>query len=984
MKGIHGMICSKRTKRIATAVLLTLLKMAVVFAQNTIRVPGDASTIQAGIDLAQNGDTVLVSPGTYNENLDFEGKAVTVTSGAKSFADAATTILNVVGDGAGVTFSKGETASSILNGFTIQNAHTDPVNCSEGEGIYISGASPTISNNAIVNNTIYGIYIASQSSPIIEGNDIRGTHYDTTNVKSCHTFGGGGEGIILVNAANPQIIGNTIEDNICDTTGTTLSQGAGVVIASAQRIVVKSNIIRNNVANADGAIAGFIFTSLTMVQNLIYGTSENQGGSIFLQGTYLSPTRPTLTEINNTIYGGIQEMILSFDQSTIENNIFAGAGLACDGSDVLASPFMIRNNDNFTEGTPSQYPCNLASGNISADPGFRDPTNGDFHEQDNSPTVATGDLDAPDILATDLDNKARTVCNTIDMGAYELRPHPPITLASSQNPAPGGRSLTFTARLTGNCNVPTGTATFFDGSTPIGSGTLDSSAIATLNTSFLVVGRHNITVQYSGDFNFESSTSDIMVQTITGDPTATSLTVSPNPASSFAPVTLSSIVASQYGTPTGSVVFTAGGTALATAALNAAGKATASVSSLGAGSYSITANYTADTRFQPSSSAPVQEIVVGADTATILTASPNPAAVTQTVMFAVQVRAAQGTVVPNGNVTLMDGTTNLGTTSLDAKGIVTFPVSTLSFGTHAITAKYAGSANFNPSSVTVSEAVTPIGTGLALTASPNPANTGQTVTLTATATSMLEGMTPIGMVTFYDGNAVLATATLGDNGAATFATSSLAIGTHALKAILATGSYFASSSSPVVNEVVQAYDFTLAVSRTTLTIPSGDYSNMTVTVTPVGGFTGSVSLSCGDVPDHTQCVFPQGNSVSLADGAKAVTLSINTSDVYGYGSLISRSTPPRTGGNGRQPLAVLLLPALFFLGLAGKTRGWLRPVQTVCIAAGLIAGMLCLQSCSGKLPGKTPPGTYALSVTGASASGSSLEHSVPVGLTVIP
>ncbi len=977
------MILSKRKKRLFVMFLLTVLKVALVLAQSTIRVPADAPTIQAGIDGAENGDTVLVFPGVYNENIDFKGKAITVTSGAKSFAEAATTIINVVGDGAGVTFDNGETAAATLNGFTVQNAHTDPANCSQGEGVYINGASPTISNNAIVNNTIYGIYITGQSSPIIEGNDVKGTHYDTTDVPSCHSLGNGGAGIILVNAASPEIIGNTIEDNICDTTGSTLSQGAGVVVASTQRLLLKSNIIRNNIANGDGAIAGFTFNSFTMVQNLIYGNSTNQGGGIFLSGTYQMPTRPTLTEINNTIYG-IQEMIYSFDPSTIENNIFSGAGLECADPVSLASPFTIRNNDNFTEGTPSQYPCNLGSGNISVDPNLRDPANGDFHEHESSPTVAAGDLDAPDIPGSDLDNKARTVCNTIDMGAYEFRPHPPIALSSSQNPAPGGSSLTFTARLTGNCNVPTGAVTFFDGSTAIGSSALNGSAVATLTTSFLVVGRHNITAQYSGDFNFESSTSDILVQTITGDPTATSLAVSPNPASAFSPVNMSSVVTSQYGTPTGSVVFSAGGTTLATASLNATGRATATISNLGAGSYSITANYTADTRFQPSNSAPMQETVVGADTATTLTASPNPAAVTQTVTFTTQVRAAQGTVMPNGSVTLTDGTVDIGTVSLNANGIATFSVSTLSFGTHAITAKYAGSANFNASSATLSEAVTLIGTSLALTTSPNPANTGQTVTLTATTTSMVADMVPVGTITFYDGSTVLTTAGLGDNGVATFSTSSLAVGTHPIKAVLASGSYFAGNSSAVVNEVVQAYDFTLTTSRTVLTIPSGDYSNMTVTVTPVGGFTSSVSLSCDGMPDHTQCVFPQGSTVSLADGAKTVTLSINTSDIYGYGKLVSRSTPPRNGGNRGGPMAALLLPLFGILGLTERKRGILRSLRTACLAIGFAAGVLCLQSCSGKLPGKTPPGTYTLTVAGASTAGPSLQHSAPVQLTVTP
>ena len=55
-----------------------------VSAHTTIHVPADDPTIQSAIDAAKNGDTVLVSPGTYNENLDFKGKAITVTTGRRA------------------------------------------------------------------------------------------------------------------------------------------------------------------------------------------------------------------------------------------------------------------------------------------------------------------------------------------------------------------------------------------------------------------------------------------------------------------------------------------------------------------------------------------------------------------------------------------------------------------------------------------------------------------------------------------------------------------------------------------------------------------------------------------------------------------------------------------------------------------------------------------------------------------------------------
>lgn len=977
--------------------LLTALKSASIFAQ-TIHVPADAPTIQEAINAAQNGYTVLVSPGTYNENIDFKGKSITVTSGATSFAGAASTIIQGVG-GPVVTFATGETASAVLNGFTIQGGRDNPANCVHGGGVFISGASPTLSNNAILSNTNYGIALTNQSSAMIEGNDINGSQYSNADFQSCPAVSGlvgGGTGILLYYAGSPQVVGNIIENSFMATSGGSPSEGAGISINFTQQVLLRSNIIRNNIANYHVAIGGTEFQeaeqSLTLVQNLIYGNSPPTGTAdqIFISGTYQSPTKPTLTEINNTIYGGGQDMILSFAPSIIENNIFvtpnapAFPGLACADPEAQASPFTIRNNDNFTPGSSSNYACNLGSGNISVDPSFVNPADFDFHEQATSPTVATGDINAPDIPAADLDNKARTVCGAIDMGAYEVRPHPPITLTTSANPQQGGASLTFTAQLTGNCNEPTGVVTFYDGSTAIGTGIINSSGVATFTTSFLVVGQHNIGVGYPGDFNFDSSTSPILVQTIIGDPTTTSLAVSPNPASAYSSLTLTSVVTSPYVTPNGVVVFTANGITVATATLDANGSATATVSSLGGGTYNIVANYQATTLFHASSSAPVQETLVGLMTNTTLTASPNPVTVTQTVAFTVVVQDAQGSVIPSGKVTLMDGTTSLGTAPLSASGVATFAVSTLAPGAHSIAASYAGSANFNPSSAALTEQVNLIATGITLTASPNPANGGQTVTLTAQATSTLAGMAPFGTVTFYDGGTVLATATLGNNAAASYSTSTLAIGTHPLTASLAPNAYFGGSASPVVNETVQAYDFTLVPSSTALTIPSGDYANITITVAPVGGFAGSVSLSCGGVPDHTQCVFPQGSTVSLSGGAKTVVLSINTSDVYGYGKLVSRSEWPPRARNRHEPLLALLLPFLGLTGLAAKRRRMGRLLNLALLVVGLAAALLCVQACSGKLPGETTPGAYALTISGASTTGQSLQHTVPVQLTVAP
>src|SRR5262245_28165934 len=103
---------------IRTLVLcIALLHTTPSQAQITPRVPADFQTIQAAINAAANGDTVIVAPGIYRENINFRGKLITLRSDA---GPDATTIDGGATDVV-VTFSTGEGASAVISGFTIRN-----------------------------------------------------------------------------------------------------------------------------------------------------------------------------------------------------------------------------------------------------------------------------------------------------------------------------------------------------------------------------------------------------------------------------------------------------------------------------------------------------------------------------------------------------------------------------------------------------------------------------------------------------------------------------------------------------------------------------------------------------------------------------------------------------------------------------------------------------------------------------------------------
>jgi hypothetical protein len=115
---------------------------------------------------------------------------------------------------------------------------------------------------------------------------------------------------------------------------------------------------------------------------------------------------------------------------------------------------------------------------------------------------------------------------------------------SSANPAGIGATVTFAATVastvTGDTLVPTGSVTFLDGSTKLGSATLNSSGQASLSTSSLAIGTHSITAQYGGDTNFDASTSSALSQVITAQPdyslsaNPTSQTVNPGSSAAYA------------------------------------------------------------------------------------------------------------------------------------------------------------------------------------------------------------------------------------------------------------------------------------------------------------------------------------------------------------------------------------------------------------------------------------------------------------------
>jgi hypothetical protein len=419
-----------------------------------IHIPTDSTTIQAGINAAVDGDTVMVHPGTYVENIDFLGKAIVVMSElGPEF-----TVIDGNQEGSAVTFMTGETTASIIEGFTITNGSGTWVDSYweyGGGGIYCDGSAPTIQYNRINGNTANnagGIGVIFASSAVITHNIIFDNLADVTPGRI-----GGGGGIVVAFNSDAIVSHNDIYGN------TSMKAGGGIACAFDCNPEIEYNTIRDNVAtDYGGGIQIYSNTAGTFAHNIIMGNSSlgsnGAGGLSCRLGA--SPVIANNLIIDNSAatYGGGMRC---FDDATptIINNLLigneaniSGGGIECDNGAFATITNTILWNNQAPAGTelwigPRSGPpailtisysdvkggmtsvyvdpgstLNWGAGMIDDDPLCRDPAADDFHlmatacgDALDSPCIDAGD---PSIIDTLLDCSWGLGTTRSDMGAY--------------------------------------------------------------------------------------------------------------------------------------------------------------------------------------------------------------------------------------------------------------------------------------------------------------------------------------------------------------------------------------------------------------------------------------------------------------------------------------------------------------------------------------------------------------------------------------
>lgn len=255
---------------------LALTIAASAFAQ-IIRVPADQPTIQAGINAAFPGDTVLVADGTYYENIDFKGKAITVASYFLIDGDT-THIDSTIIDGSRptdpnlgsvVTFQSTEDTTSVLYGFTITGGSgtlSPSQTLRAGGGVFCISNGCKIISNKIISNSVTGpavrgggvAVMLSGSIPFVVLKDNQIEH-NTITANSSSALGGG-----LFLFCNAKITANSISDNTCTGTASSIyAYGGGIVCPGTQppisrEIIMENNTITHNSVHSYCNLAGSV------------------------------------------------------------------------------------------------------------------------------------------------------------------------------------------------------------------------------------------------------------------------------------------------------------------------------------------------------------------------------------------------------------------------------------------------------------------------------------------------------------------------------------------------------------------------------------------------------------------------------------------------------------------------------------------------------------------------------------------------------
>ena len=608
-----------------------------------------------------------------------------------------------------------------------------------------------------------------------------------------------------------------------------------------------------------------------------------------------------------------------------------------------------------------------------------------------------------------------------------------------------GTTVAFSAGVTSTSGTPSGIVAITDNADITAGGTASgpqgNGQIAILLTAGsgsvtyngLPGGSYSVVGSYSGDASFGASSSTPISVSISPEPSATTLTANAyNPSTGMATsnsnipygyyifadalITGAAEGSKTQGVATGTVQFLNGATVLGSYAVSSGNDASwpplnSTFAVLQAGSYNLTAKYSGDASFGPSTGTASFTIAQAPTTVTAgYAGSPvqygNPEQIAADVLTTSYGAAPTGTfqfnvdglpvlapqpVYESGGYNNSNGKNNWAWA--DAQTTYAF----LSIGQHTLSAAYSGDNNYAggtsaTTTVTVAQASSGVSSWGFINPQGHPVVVGQSATATASIFGSKYGAPPSGTVTFYDNNVPLTDPVSYTTSSGPLVLSSLdattqhvftTAGTHQITVSYSGDANYTSATSPIPQMLNVVGPISVSAGGMTITAP-GQSGSTVVTVTPNGGFTGTVTLSCAvsSSAAETTCGFGSGSNV-MSTAQLTVTGPAATATLY-----VTTTAQHQVAGLTAWRSTGLVCAVLFFL--VAPTKRWHRGLRIMALATALI---LSQTSCGGggasgsggggtADPG-TPVGTYSFTVSAASGSGTSVfSTSTPVSVLV--
>ncbi len=396
--------------------LLLLFIISIFLDAELIHIPIDYTSIQEGIDASSNNDTILVDIGIYFENINFNGKNVTLGSNFITTQDTSfisQTIIDGNLDGSVIVFDSNEDSTAVLSGFTIRNGSGTYYQgdiYKIGGGIYCLESSPTINNCYIRNNTIDDYWALGLGGGIgcFESTAILENLMIFDNYADCR-----GGGLYIGNLSGGSTVSN------CSIYNNESPMGGGGISINSNSTLSYCKIF-NNIATGDGesfyyGYGGGVYSSSddSIFEYCEVSNNTAKRGSAICASNYSNTTYRscTISDNNSIIEIGYSICLENFANLTLTNCIVWNN----EFSTIYYDPYLEAVNLNVSycdiEGginsiqTNNNGSLNYAANNINENPLFVLPESFDYHLQNNSPCIDSGDptLDIdPDGTITDI------------------------------------------------------------------------------------------------------------------------------------------------------------------------------------------------------------------------------------------------------------------------------------------------------------------------------------------------------------------------------------------------------------------------------------------------------------------------------------------------------------------------------------------------------------------------------------------------------